>query len=113
MSIPVGVIMLWYGAIVDIPAGWKHCDGNNDTPDLRDKFVPGAGSTYNPGANGGAVDHNHTFTSNGHTHTLDVGGNIAAGADFSSITASSTDSGTTSTDNHLPPYHALAYIMRI
>ncbi len=113
MSIPVGVIMLWFGAIVDIPAGWAHCDGNNGTPDLRDKFVPGAGTTYNPGDTGGAVSHNHTFTSNGHTHEAVAGTDIAAGADIDTLSDSQTDSGTTSTDNHLPPYHALAYIMRV
>lgn len=43
-----GIICLWGGAIVDIPAGWHLCDGTNGTPDLRDRFVIGAGSTYNP-----------------------------------------------------------------
>lgn len=42
------LICLFSGAIVDIPAGWALCDGNNGTPDLRDRFVLGAGSTYNP-----------------------------------------------------------------
>jgi len=43
-----GIVCLWGGAIIDIPAGWLLCDGNNGTPDLRDKFVIGAGNTYNP-----------------------------------------------------------------
>lgn len=43
-----GFILLWHGAVVDIPPGWALCDGNNGTPDLRDRFVIGAGSTYNP-----------------------------------------------------------------
>lgn len=43
------MIMIWSGAIVDIPAGWALCDGNNGTPDLRNKIVIGAGDTYNPG----------------------------------------------------------------
>jgi len=43
-----GLICLWSGAIVDIPAGWLLCDGNDDTPDLRDKFIVGAGLTYSP-----------------------------------------------------------------
>lgn len=42
------IICIWYGAIVDIPAGWVICDGNNDTPDLRNKFIIGAGDTFNP-----------------------------------------------------------------
>lgn len=43
------MILLWSGAIVDIPAGWALCDGNNGTPDLRDRIVIGAGTTYDPG----------------------------------------------------------------
>lgn len=43
------IICLWSGAIVDIPAGWAVCDGNNGTPNLADKFVIGAGNSYNPG----------------------------------------------------------------
>lgn len=43
-----GIIVLWGGAIVDIPAGWALCDGNGGRPDLRDKFVIGAGNAYNP-----------------------------------------------------------------
>jgi len=42
------IICLWAGAVVDIPAGWALCDGNAGRPDLRDKFVLGAGGTYNP-----------------------------------------------------------------
>lgn len=41
-----GLICLWSGAIVDIPAGWSLCDGGGGRPDLRDKFVIGAGDHY-------------------------------------------------------------------
>jgi len=43
-----GLICLWSGAIVDIPAGWSLCDGGNGRPDLRNRFVIGAGDTYAP-----------------------------------------------------------------
>lgn len=43
-----GMIMLWNGAVVDIPSGWHLCDGTVGTPDLRNKFVIGAGLAYNP-----------------------------------------------------------------
>lgn len=56
-----GMIMIWSGAIVDIPSGWHLCDGDNGTPDLRDKFVAGAGDTYAVGDSGGTVDHTHTL----------------------------------------------------
>jgi len=42
-----GMIILWYGNTNNIPNGFALCDGTNDTPDLRDKFVIGAGSNYN------------------------------------------------------------------
>lgn len=44
-----GIICLWSGAVVDIPEGWHLCDGTEDTPDLRNKFVIGAGDAYIPG----------------------------------------------------------------
>lgn len=51
-----GIIVLWGGAIVDIPAGWHLCDGSviggRTLPDLRDKFVVGAGDTYAVGDTG-------------------------------------------------------------
>lgn len=40
------IIVLWAGAIEDIPAGWGLCDGTGDRPDLRDRFIIGAGNTY-------------------------------------------------------------------
>ncbi|GAI49997.1 unnamed protein product, partial [marine sediment metagenome] len=32
-----------------IPSGWHLCDGTAGTIDLRNKFLVGAGDTYNPG----------------------------------------------------------------
>ena len=43
--LPTGVICMWSGAITAIPTGWSLCDGSNSTPDLRGKFVIGAGAT--------------------------------------------------------------------
>lgn len=51
----VGQIMLWYGSLGALPTGWARCDGSNGTPDLRDVFIVGAGSTYAYGASGGAA----------------------------------------------------------
>ncbi len=98
-SLPSGVIVMWSGAIANIPSGWALCDGTNGTPNLLDRFVasvPNAGT--NPGATGGANSYSlnasqlpaHTHTGSGstsadgsHTHTMpgyhltgQVGGNI-------------------------------------
>lgn len=111
--IPAGLIALWYGTIGNIPAGWHICDGTAGTPDLRDKFIIGAGSTYAVGANGGAVNHNHPFTGDGHFHNVASGIGIAAGTDWDTVTDTQPAGGTTDNASSLPPYHALAYIMKI
>jgi hypothetical protein len=93
--IPAGGILLWSGSIGSIPAGYVLCNGNNGTPDLRDRFIVGAGSTYAVNATGGSADstlptHTHGATSTsssvvtdpGHLHTTGVflaGGNSVNG----------------------------------
>jgi hypothetical protein len=76
-SLPTGCILLWSGSIGSIPAGFALCNGLNGTPDLRNRFIVGAGSTYAVDATGGAADavvvsHTHTATSvvtdPGHNH---------------------------------------------
>jgi len=107
-----GIIVIWSGAIVNIPTGWVICDGNNGTPDLRNNFVVGAGDTYAVNANGGAVNHTHGFTGDGHTHDFAAGLEISAGTDYESTTDMSNAAGTTDAGSSLPPYYALAYIMK-
>lgn len=97
-AIPSGVILLWSGSIASIPSGWALCNGSNGTPDLRNRFVVGAGSTYSVGNTGGAdsvtltsaqiPSHTHTVTTTGstsssgaHTHTFSgTTGNMSANA---------------------------------
>ena len=128
-----GMIMLWSGSIVSIPTGWLICDGTNSTPDLRNKFIVGAGSTYAVNAAGGSADavvpsHTHTATDSGHTHTQtgytsaiaqSNGANqypvitpisLTTGTGVANITVSTT--GVSPTNANLPPYLALAYIMK-
>ena len=82
-SFVAGMIMLWSGAIVSIPAGWLLCDGTSGTPNLRDRFVVGAGSTYAVAGTGGSTtiaeanlpSHAHaagTLTGGAHTHALNA-----------------------------------------
>lgn len=54
-DIPSGVIVMWSGAANAIPNGWALCNGSNGTPDLRGRFVVGAGDTYSVGDTGGAA----------------------------------------------------------
>jgi microcystin-dependent protein len=137
--IPAGLISLWSGSTASIPSGWLLCDGSNGTPDLRDRFVVGAGSTYAVAATGGSKDaivvsHNHTASSSvsdpGHSHSL-VGsyqsyGYPSISGVMTQIASSSTGAATTGisvstsvgttgssgTNANLPPYYALAYIMK-
>lgn len=82
-QIPSGLIFMWNGSIDNIPAGWALCDGTNGTPDLRNRFIVGAGSSYNIGDTGGQQSvtltteqmpsHSHfgTTNSNGsHSHSF-------------------------------------------
>ena len=120
MPNPIGTVSLWHGAIVDIPFGWLICDGANGTPDMRDKFVIGAGSTYNLNDAGGDMSHIHTFTGNGHTHDptglTDVqsgGGAFGYDSGLGSPTSSNAAVGTSDTPDSPPPYYALFFIKRV
>ena len=57
--VPAGTIMVWSGLLTDIPDGWTLCDGAKGTPDLRDRFVMGAGLGEQPHAKGDADTHTH------------------------------------------------------
>jgi hypothetical protein len=140
-GIPSGAILLWSGSIASIPSGWLLCDGTSGTPDLRDRFVVGAGSTYAVAATGGSADavvvsHTHTATStdSGHTHNAitKTNGSSASGTQFTNsfdgsvsttstqmiqtgnanITTTIASAGVSGTGANLPPYYALAYIMK-
>ena len=116
-SLPSGSIMIWSGAQVAIPVGWKICDGTLSTPDLRNLFVTGAGLTYAVGATGGFTSvtltqaqtpahvhsfsgttssdgsHTHTVTDPTHSHTYNApvaGGGAPFGPVFRGQVATST-----------------------
>ena len=85
--VPSGVVMMWSGSANAIPSGYVLCDGSNGTPDLRNRFVIGAGSNYAVGATGGG------------STTTSVG-DVEAGPQATVSTSA------------LPPYYALCYIMK-
>ena len=58
----IGMVKLWTGAVIDIPAGWQLADGTNGTPNLQDRFIVGAGNTYAVDATGGAAAHVHPIS---------------------------------------------------
>lgn len=59
IALPAGVIVMWSGSTANVPSGWRLCDGGGGTPDLRDRFIVGAGANYSPGNVGGSTTHNH------------------------------------------------------
>jgi len=72
-AVPSGAILLWSGSTGSIPAGWVLCNGANGTPDLRDRFIIGAGNNYAVNATGGSADavvvsHTHTGNTSSYTH---------------------------------------------
>ena len=86
-GVPNGAIIMWSGTVATIPDGFSLCDGSNGTPDLRNRFVIGAGSNYAVGATGGG------------SATTQVG-DAEAGPQATVSTSA------------LPPYYALCYIMK-
>ena len=53
-----------------IPSGWVLCNGSNSTPDLRNRFVIGAGNSYNVDDTGGeSTKLLGTANLPSHTHT--------------------------------------------
>lgn len=141
-SVPSGGIIMWSGSIGSIPTGWLLCDGSSGTPDLRDRFLIGAGSTYSVNGTGGSanatlVAHTHTGTTSipnqPHVHfynkleSVGSGGNVTVqegsswlfGVDSTSLnnvdhvhTFTSDSTGGSGTNANLPPFYALAFIMK-
>ena len=105
--LPKGIITLWYGSTASIPNGWALCNGDNGTPDLRNKFLVGAGDTYAVDGSGGATTHTHSVNA---TETTDVARGTVT-EDPQAARQSHTH--TTASGSSLPPYYALAYVMKL
>lgn len=133
-GVPVGGIILWSGSTGSIPATWQLCDGTNGTPDLRDRFVVGAGNSYSVGGTGGNTSvtltasnippHKHSLTNVAPNQQYDNGvAGVNRKAEING-TVGKTDSTIYDASDNLindppasidirPPYYALAYIMRM
>lgn len=134
-SVPLGSIIMWSGAIDQIPIGWHICDGTSGTPDLRGMFVIGAGGKYDVAATGGeetvkltanqlaAHQHQQTVMFDGSRKGAGMGeGNVWSGncnvtfasqANGHGSSLYTLNAGAGSPHNNMPPYYALAYIMKI
>lgn len=119
-EIPSGLISIWYGSIDTIPDGWALCNGENSTPDLRDRFVLGAGADYAVGATGGEETHKLTVNempTHSHSYTGWGGTYLAVGAGTSKTGAldgnATKSAGGSAAHNNMPPYYALCYIMKL
>lgn len=119
-AIPIGGIILWSGSVASIPPNWKLCDGTNGTPDLRDRFVVGAGGDYAVGETGGEATHTLTIEEMpAHSHVIGIGGGhmvsktYPMGGDTFEYNKNTTSVGGGQPHENRPPYYALAYIMRV
>jgi len=82
IGVPSGIIAVWSGSEGSIPSGWYLCNGSNSTPDLRNRFIVGAGSgsNYSVGNTGGSDTvtlstsqiPSHSHTTNNHSHNASV-----------------------------------------
>jgi microcystin-dependent protein len=121
LTIVKDMIIMWSGAIADIPYGWALCDGTNGTPDMKGTFIVGFDSTdtdYDTiGKTGGIKLHPLTISQMpAHTHqyyrkSTGGGSDGVMGARTGSTPTNSTGGGTG--HENRPPYYTLAYIMKL
>ncbi len=136
--IPSGLIIAWNGSSFSVPSGWLICDGTNGTPDLRSRFIVGAGqgtglTNYIVGEEGG--NENITLSINqipNHTHqlpldnacfenggcdartTINFSGSANPGASSPPPNApyNITNAGGGQPHENRPPYYSLFFIMK-
>ena len=126
-----GMIIMWNSTVASIPSGFVLCDGNNSTPDLRDKFIVGAKQDDSGTAKtnvtgsltqtGGSATHTLTEAEMpSHVHHVQIttdsgspfGSVFAAGNNSSQGFVATTSKGSGNAHNNLPPYYALCFIMK-
>ena len=141
-TVPIGGIILWSGSVASIPDGYVLCNGSNNTPNLRNKFILGAYSdnasvaypNVPPNNTGGSADailvsHKHNFTIGGtekttisvttgvteNQETVDESGEnvqVLEEVAANNSSVSIVKTGSSATNANIPPYYSLAYIMR-
>lgn len=130
LIMPTGVIAMWSGTIQTIPTGWALCDGSNGTPDLRDRFVVAAGRKYEATVSKGGVEtvtltkanippHSHNFSWSSYSNSSNEsdGSRIVRGNSNQKDASKATDTNTSELKGEsfsiMPPYYALAFIMKL
>jgi len=106
-----------------VPSGWVLCDGSNDTPDLRGRFILGQGKVdglekRNLGDTGGEEKHGLTIaeipahyhqTSNFPIHGCSNNGNRI----YPSMVSGAIGEGNPAeAHNNMPPFYVLSFIMK-
>ena len=86
-ALPSGSIIIWTGST--IPDGWAICNGENGTPDLRNRFLVGA-----LGSTGGSK----TISTNGNYYGV--------GSSYSYVLTSVSE-------ENRPPYRTVYFIMKL
>ena len=125
--VPSGVIVMWSGSAAGIPKGWVLCDGKNDTPNLCDRFIVGAGGGYSVNDKGGEAWHTLTIDEMPkHSHSYDFkGADLKASWDSDNYfydrseeypnnknTEWTNATGGSKPHENRPPYYALCFIMK-
>lgn len=134
VKIPKGAILLWSGSPAAIPSGWALCNGSNNTPDLRGRFVVGYDNTqagvslkyHTIGETGGnnriALETDHMPR---HTHKalkraddndldhVDTYGVVATNLEAVTVDINLESVGSNKPFDIRPPYYVLAYIMKL
>ena len=128
-GVPVGGVIMWSGAVNSIPQGWALCNGTNGTPDLRNRFLVGAGDEYAVGATDGEKFHQLTVAEMPrHAHADENSANDCGGPVTSRSALLSTGygakggfvgedvfhtTGGNQPHENRPPYYALCFIMKV
>jgi hypothetical protein len=139
-AIPIGGIIMWSGTIASIPSNWRLCNGaaGSGTPDLRQRFIVGAshdidGVAYCNVERNAAEQYLNTVTggtrdavvvAHSHTHSWSAGvppnisgtgnrGWNSGGGHTNGTSLTIDNAGESGLNKNLPPYYALAFIMRV
>ena len=131
-DLPKGVVVAWYGMPNTIPNGWRICDGLNGTPNLKDRFIIGAGGKYRLNSKGGQEKvklninqiprHSHSYMD---AYFAEAWGQVPVPGGWGSRTGTDKDNkafqmkrntlptGKSLPHNNMPPYFSLYYIMKL